>query len=289
MKRRGIFLAASFLLVFGICSATGLASVRSAMAQATLANPPVLVTQTCSSLQPGKIIATFQWQPVGSGQQWLDISLFRNGFAAGTFIGLGPFPAQEGSFTWDGLTPGKKHQLRVNTLTPGGWQPTPALAFMTGQCVSGSSPIFYYLECSKTQPGTVVATFHWQPSGKGDQWLDISFSDSFAPGTFIGLGPFPPEANSFTWDGLVLAKMHHFRINTLTPQGWETSQTAPFFSGRCSSVDQTPVGGGNKIVLTFDDCGNPYGGTSRILDILARYQVKAIFLGIVNELAQAVR
>jgi len=220
MKRRGIFLAASFLLVFGICSASGSASVRSATAQATLANPPVLVGQTCSSSQPGKIIATFSWQPIGSGQQWLDISLFNNGFAPGTFVGIGPFPAGTNSFTWDGLSPGKMHQFRVNTLTPGGWQPTPALAFMTGQCVSGSSPIFYYLECSKTQPGTAVATFRWQPSGKGQQWLDITLDKKgFESGNFLGLGPFPPDAASFTWDGLRLVNMHYFRINTLTPQG----------------------------------------------------------------------
>ncbi|OGY22100.1 MAG: hypothetical protein A2113_02735 [Candidatus Woykebacteria bacterium GWA1_44_8] len=277
MKEQGIKLVVSLLLILWFWWASSLAFSRSVMAQTTPANPPAIVEQNCSLAKPGKITVTFRWQPAGSGPQWLDISLFNNGFASGTFVGIGPFPAQTSSFTWDGLTPGKMHYFRVNTITPSGWQPTPVLPFMTGQCAPGSSPGFYYLECSKTQPGRVAVTFRWQPSGKGSQWLDISlYANGFASGTFIGVGPFPAQTNSFTWNGLIPARMHYFRVNTQTLGGWEANQTVAFFSGRCSSADKTPLGGGNKIVLTFDDCGNPYVGTVRILDILARYQAKAL-------------
>jgi len=93
--------------------------------------------QECSRGQSGKVKVTLGWLPSWGGQQWLDISLFPNGFAPGTFIGIGPFSEDRASFDWDGLVPGRIHYFRVNTLSSKGWEPSETLVFKTGRCQNG--------------------------------------------------------------------------------------------------------------------------------------------------------
>jgi hypothetical protein len=98
---------------------------------------PTVVQQSCGSDQR-YVSVTFQWEPSGKGEQWTDISLFANDFAAGTFIGAGPFNSKVGQITWDGLMLGRTHYLRVNTLTSSGWESGKTLVFTTGTCVGGT-------------------------------------------------------------------------------------------------------------------------------------------------------
>jgi hypothetical protein len=78
---------------------------------------PVGVTQACDPY--GRVSVTFNWQANAPGPQFIDLSVFNNGFAPGTFVGAGPIAG--GSFTWHGIARGLGHFWRVNTLTPSGW------------------------------------------------------------------------------------------------------------------------------------------------------------------------
>ncbi len=84
---------------------------------------------------------TFSWQgnDPSAVQQWLDLTLFDNGWQDGTFISAGPFDGSVTSFTWNGLLPGTTHFVRVNQqFADGTWDPSPTFQITTG-CV-GSPP-----------------------------------------------------------------------------------------------------------------------------------------------------
>ncbi|HYM14907.1 MAG TPA: serine hydrolase [Dehalococcoidia bacterium] len=84
--------------------------------------------------------AIFLWTPSHAGAQWLDLSIFNDGFAPGRFVSSGPLgPAMYG-FVWDGLLDGTTHFARVNTLTSAGWLPSQTLAFYTPVCDGGDAP-----------------------------------------------------------------------------------------------------------------------------------------------------
>ncbi len=89
-----------------------------------------------------------------------------------------------------------------------------AIAFPASTCAQGAS----------------VVTFTWQPGGSGitQQWLDLSDVDNdFAPGTFsnVRLGA---AVNDYTWLGVKAAVPHFWRVNSLTSEGWITSETGSF-------------------------------------------------------------
>ena len=95
--------------------------------------PGIMVTE-CSGSGPNSVRVFFLWNPSHAGTQYLDLSVFNNGFAAGTFVGVGPFPSDRWGFIWDGLLQGTTHYARVNTLTREGWKSTPPFAFYTPVC-----------------------------------------------------------------------------------------------------------------------------------------------------------
>src|SRR5688572_12126145 len=78
-----------------------------------------VISQTC--LPGGLIEIDVVWTGYNQGPQWVDLSLFDNGFAPNSFIGL---QAQQNGLIWDGILPGLAHYLRVNTLTSSGWIPS---------------------------------------------------------------------------------------------------------------------------------------------------------------------
>ena len=98
--------------------------------------PAQWVDQQCSANFSGKVRATFSWSPslTPGSSQWLDLSLFDNGFAPGTFVGSGPMPSGQSVLEWDGLEPGLTHYWRVNTQTAGGWSTSPNWSFGTLSC-----------------------------------------------------------------------------------------------------------------------------------------------------------
>jgi hypothetical protein len=84
--------------------------------------------------------ATFTWASSQLGVQWVDLSIFNNGFAPATFIGFGPLDPLTASITWEGLLPAAPHVARVNTLTPAGWSASNTLLFRTLDCGISHDP-----------------------------------------------------------------------------------------------------------------------------------------------------
>lgn len=82
---------------------------------------------------------TFSWQPGGSGQQWLDLSITDAGFAPGTFTGTGPISASRSSITWDTAAPNTTYYARINTFDNNTWTPSTTLTVTTPAC--GAPPL----------------------------------------------------------------------------------------------------------------------------------------------------
>lgn len=88
----------------------------------------------CRGATAHSVRTIFLWTPSGAGEQYLDLSLYNDGFAPGTFIAAGGFWAGMYGYVWDGLRQGVTHFARVNTLTAAGWQPSQTLSFYTPVC-----------------------------------------------------------------------------------------------------------------------------------------------------------
>jgi hypothetical protein len=74
----------------------------------------------------GRATVIFRWAPTSSPGilQFLDLTLFNNGFIPGTFLGAGPLPASQQAVVWPGILANVQHYYRVNTLTVFGWGPS---------------------------------------------------------------------------------------------------------------------------------------------------------------------
>jgi len=256
---------APVMVVIGLAAALSFAAEGRAQTQA-----PVLAVQSQACAQgTDNITVALRWAPQGSGPQWIDLSLANNGFAPGTFVGIGPLDPVASTFTWSGLLPGKTHYARVNVLTPAGWRSSATISFATGVChLPASGFTITAQECSATLTDRVKITGAWRP-GEGTQWVDLSLhNNAFAPGTFIGTGPLASGTATIVWDGLLTDRWHYLRVNTLTAAGWKASGTVAIKTARCGT------GGRPVVTLTFDD-GGAYADD--ILDILEQKGVRAIF------------
>jgi hypothetical protein len=92
-------------------------------------------TQSC--LADGSVRVDFSWKgnDPAANQQWLDLSLFNNGWEWGTFLGAGPMPGSQDALRWDGLIAGTTHFVRVNQqLADGTWDPSITYTFVTANC-----------------------------------------------------------------------------------------------------------------------------------------------------------
>jgi hypothetical protein len=79
--------------------------------------PPSIrfITYTC--VGGGLANVTFHWAYSSPhGDQWLDLSVFNNNFAPGTFLGAGPLSPVAGQLTWTGILANVDHFWRINTL-----------------------------------------------------------------------------------------------------------------------------------------------------------------------------
>jgi hypothetical protein len=129
---------------------------------------------------------------------------------------------------------------RTPTVTP---TPVP-------QPVAAQGPGIMTAYCTSTSPTSVRAVFLWTPSRAGAQYLDLSiFNDGFAPGTFVGLGPFDKHGWGWSWDGLLQGTTHFARINTLTSAGWKASETLAFYTPVCDAGALTPPPGNDMLTL----------------------------------------
>ena len=212
---------ATITVVVGSASGSAEVAVFCPIKPAVLAFPAA----TCAGVPPSAANVAFAWQaPAGAITQWLDVSLFDNGFAAGTFLGAGPLSPDANSLVWAGLRPGIPHFWRINALTPQGW-----VASTTGAFVPCGAPSLRTPTYACTGGGRATVTFRWAvASPPGHQWLDLSlFNNGFLPSTFVGAGPLFPAAQEVTWPGILANTVHFYRVNALI-WGWNPSATGTF-------------------------------------------------------------
>lgn len=214
-------------------SALGLRNYMSSMACASGAR----VTTTFVIPDADELRARFGSVPA---QVWVDLTLFDNGFAPGTFIGLGPFaPSAEGPtpVEWAGMTPGLGHVYRLNALTPAGWQGIGGGGFQTPNCATivridctgeDSSTVLFYLPPAFSVAGGVPQ----------EQWIDMSLNDfSFRAAGYLSAGPFPAEGATFPWSGVLYGRPHNYRVNAFyAGRGWIIQTTGGFSPPDCRNL-----------------------------------------------------
>jgi hypothetical protein len=224
MLGRWFFLAVVGLALFTYASQSG----TSGAATAT-------ITQTCSAAKPGTATVTFVWPSTQTGAQqtWFDISLVP-GFAWGWFQGHGPLPPTQTAYAFDGLPNGITFYYRVNTLYGTGWRETASGSFVAN-CGGGGGGAPVTGSVMQTCEGSgVTVKFSWQANAPGPQFIDLSiFNNGFPPGSFVGAGPIGSGGTSFIWSGLAKGTTHFWRVNTLTPAGWSSSNTGSFVTLAC--------------------------------------------------------
>jgi hypothetical protein len=174
------------------------------------------------------VVATFSWTPASDAVlQWLDLSLFDNGFEDGTFLGVGPLEAQVNVLTWPGLEPGLPHYWRINVLTTDAWAPSQTGAFVP----CGGPELIGVTSVCALERGLAVVTFHWVPGVPAglDLWLDLTVSETgFEEETFVSLGPLDTSARAATRGGVYANVVHYWRLNTLTDGGWLPTEPQAF-------------------------------------------------------------
>ena len=105
-------------------------------------------------------------------------------------------------------------------------------------------------ECGPAGRGAVRVTFTWTPSRGGQQWLDLTLTNNrFQAQTFVGAGPLPTQAATYTWDGLIAGAPHFARVNTLTRDGWASSDTVSFPTLRCPGMTTPPPSSPDLLAL----------------------------------------
>jgi hypothetical protein len=167
---------------------------------------------------------TFSWDSNNAGHQWLDLTLFDNGFQDGTFINTSAMTPGTERITWNGLIKGLPHYWRVNTLTEAGW-----VTSGTGTFVPCGGPQIRGVTYVCTGGGRASVTFYWSPptpSGRAN-WLDQTlFDPNF--GAFLNAGPMENSRSSFTWNGILANLQHFWRFSTLFGNDWVRSNTGSF-------------------------------------------------------------
>ncbi len=205
---------------------------------ASAASGPSLGGVTTGNCTPTSGTASFKWQPApGTVTQWVDVSVHDNAFSPGTFVGNGPFGANDGSLTWAGFEAGATYFWRVNAATPAGW-----LTSETGSFVvcGGANLLQSSVVCEAD--GTATVQFRWAPSSFPTevQWLDLTLeSNGFAPGTFLAAGPMPSGQSSLTWRGIAADRQHFYRVNSLSSSGWQSTATGSITP--CPSASREPA------------------------------------------------
>ena len=170
--------------------------------------------------------AVFDWRqaPGGIEHQYLDISVFDNGFLPGTFASFGPLDGTVDSVKWPGLPVGRLF-WRVNSQTGNGWMTSETRAVSSCGVPDTREPRYRCL------PDSATVEFRWAPSkppAQG-QWLDVTTNfNGFEAGTFDTTGPFEGDRDTFVWAGFQPSVPVYFRVNASTPSGWKTSVTRRF-------------------------------------------------------------
>jgi hypothetical protein len=180
---------------------------------------------------------------------WIDLSLFNNNFAPGTFLGAGPFAPWAEAFgvPWYGLQRSTPHFYRLNAHIGGQWVELGRGSFETIDCVviqalscglSGSVQSLYY-ETSVFSPATPSGTSDPRPVA---MWFDLSLADNgFLPGTFLGFQA--PQTGTYQIDRILGSRRHYARTNYLYDDGrWRSMfPRVTFVSLDCANLPTLPL------------------------------------------------
>jgi hypothetical protein len=187
---------------------------------------------------------SFEWQPVANAnEQWLDVSTDKT-FPRDSTRAAGPFPPGMTSFTWD-LEDGAPIYWRVTGKVDGSFSPSPTRVVAPCAATQAVSTTI----CGDNES----VEFSWQKSPLPiiGQWLDISsFDTGFMPGTFESVR-IEPGAVSVNWSELPGHALL-WRVNTLTPKGWRTSEVQPIATcDRPLALHPTYSCAGDRVVAEF--------------------------------------
>ena len=94
--------------------------------------------QTCDGF--GGVTARFNWQSLGDGDHWLDVSSVSSSFDWGTFIGEGPFRPWQNTTDRGGLAPSTTYFYRLNAAVFPFWIASPTFSFQTISCTATPTP-----------------------------------------------------------------------------------------------------------------------------------------------------
>lgn len=95
--------------------------------------PGIMVTE-CLGATADSVRAIFLWTPSKAGAQFLDLSIYNDGFAPDRFVSTAGYGPTMYGYVWDGLRQGTTHFARVNTYANSAWHPSSTLAFYTPVC-----------------------------------------------------------------------------------------------------------------------------------------------------------
>ena len=152
--RRALLTLGLFVTLLGI-------AIGTSPERASAAAGNVTFSQACDA---GKANVTFNWNGTAAdGQQiWIDLTLFDNGWQAGTFIGAGPIAGNATSYTWRGLNAGSAHFIRINQqLANGSWDPSATFRITTacGASAATNTPVAQVLGFTDKMPAANATDF----------------------------------------------------------------------------------------------------------------------------------
>lgn len=256
-----ILLPVTVLAIFAaLATFGGGGSPKTAEAAARLQTPSI----DCSS---GTGNALFAWTPEpGATQQWLDLTIFDNGFQPGTFLGLGGMAGNVGLYQLPGLTPGLPHVWRINSLTAGGW-----VTSESGFFVPCGGPVLLWGPMSCKDHFNATLDFHWAPMADSGsiQYVDLSSDPNFAPGNFAGAGPIAAGVAFYRWEGIPADAWYWFRINNRDSAGnWHATTVGSFYASCLPPVDTNLYASGDSFAGPGISANINTRGVGAALDLL---------------------
>lgn len=108
-------------------AATPIGWVTSATGVFVPCSHPNLRTVAWTCAGGGIANVVFRWAPASpwGATQWLDLSIFNNNFAPGTFLAAGPLSPFGHELVWPGILANVDHFWRINAPIFFGWNPSP--------------------------------------------------------------------------------------------------------------------------------------------------------------------
>jgi hypothetical protein len=202
-----------------------------------------LPTAVCGG---GSASVTFSWTPVaGATVQYVDISIFDNGFPPGSFIGS-QVSGSGNSLVWNGILTNTPHVWRVNALTAAGWQTSATGAFVA---CGAPQPLAATPACQTRNLTT--AHFRWAPMIPAPvyQFIDLGWDPAFSPGSFVGVGQ-AQTTGSVSWPNIPANITQYYRINSMTPDGvWHSSFTGSFVGNCVPSAPGIETVIGDRLII----------------------------------------